>query len=552
MANNQKNTKPAKQTTTENEGKKLDATKIFLIVFAAIALIGILTSIVVAIVIGVNKNKSIDYMKTNLKKYVTVSADLYNGYEVTINIPAVADKDIENEIIKVLCQNKITPDGPVTEKTNVVLSAGDIANIYYRGYTKGEDGKKNYFDGGCNFTDSSSYALELGSGSFIPGFEQNLIGKNQNDHASFTKLDSGMITGTEIISLTYSVNQADGFTKLATTVMIDLSDETLDETWGAGFRDYFITNAKKIQIGVDNKFATGKNGDDMLKVDPVNPKEGTSEKQDTYFDMYISEAYRIGEGKVLEVEAYFPTDYQKKELQGETAYFEVYIKGAKDYVTPEYNEAFITDTLKIKAEDLAEYEGTTLIEKYESKIKADLVKTYEDKAKSAIEAKLWEVVLAGANFKKLPEKEVNSIYQSSLSEIVSTYQSGYSNYYSSIDAFARAYLGLGSTADWKATILKDAEDSIKQKLAFYYIVRAEKYIPTDAEYEEFYQAAFDEHLQSYLDYYKITEDSENYEQKLATAKDTIKSQFSDDYWYEIVLYDYAMEKLIQLADVTYA
>ena len=59
---NKKNTSPAKQeNVTADEKKKLDATRIFLIVFAAVALLGILASVIVAIVIGINKNKTFDY-----------------------------------------------------------------------------------------------------------------------------------------------------------------------------------------------------------------------------------------------------------------------------------------------------------------------------------------------------------------------------------------------------------------------------------------------------------------------------------------------------------
>ena len=78
MSNNKK--KPAVQQEKKVEQtpkKKLDKNRIFLIVFAAIALIGI----VVAIVIGLNDENTgaFDYKNTNLSKYVTLDSKYYDG-----------------------------------------------------------------------------------------------------------------------------------------------------------------------------------------------------------------------------------------------------------------------------------------------------------------------------------------------------------------------------------------------------------------------------------------------------------------------------------------
>ena len=146
--------------------------------------------------------------------------------------------------------------------------------------------------------------------------------------------------------------------------------------------------------------------------------------------------------------------------------------------------------------------------------------------------------------------DVEKEYNESIAEIQSQYANGYSSYYSSVDAFAIDYLGLESKADWKAEVRKNAEDAIKQKLAFYYIVREENLVPSDEEYDKIYNEIFEDHLKTYLDYYEITEDSEDYETKLEAAKTAIKSQFADSYWFELVIYDYAMDILIDNANVT--
>ena len=74
-------------------------------------------------------------------------------------------------------------------------------------------------------------------------------------------------------------------------------------------------------------------------------------------------------------------------------------------------------------------------------------------------------------------------------------------------------------------------------------------IPSDEKYNEIYDRLFGEYLQSYLDYYKITEDSENYATKVEEAKATVKAQFADSYWFELVVYEYAIDQLIDNATV---
>jgi FKBP-type peptidyl-prolyl cis-trans isomerase (trigger factor) len=181
-------------------------------------------------------------------------------------------------------------------------------------------------------------------------------------------------------------------------------------------------------------------------------------------------------------------------------------------------------------------------------VRAELEEAYNEEVRSAVEVKFWDHIIEKAKFKKLPESEVNAKYNEDLGEINSMY-ANYSSYYSSLDAFAREYLGLDSKADWKATLRSQAETAVKQKLAFYCIVRQENMIPADEEYNERYDKFFDEYLQSYLDYYKITEDSENYEAEVEEAKETIKDQFSDSYWFELIVYDYAIDKLVDNATV---
>ena len=539
-----KNNNQIEEITAE-EKKKLDATRIFLIVFAAVAFVGILATVIFAILPAFKKDKALDYLKDDLSDYVNVPKNLYTGYTVEVELPAVSDKDIEYEIIEVLCANKIYPDTPVYNVFGSDVGVGDIANIYYRGYTEDSDGKKTYFDGGCNF-DSTAYALEIGSGSFIPGFEYNLIGANQNDYATLTKLSDGAVEAGDLINLQYSVYYADGQASLAKTALVDLSDPDLDEKWGKGFTAYLI--GKTIDSTGKTVFSTGSENDEKLTVDTIKNTDGT----DIYFDMSINAAYRISEGDRLTVEAYFPYNYsQSPELAGKTAFFEVYIKSTKDYSVPEFNDEFITEKLKSVVDELAKYEGETLVAKYREYVREKLQESYEADVRDIVEGKLWDDIVAGSTYYKLPEDEVTSAYNSYVNEIQNSYVNGYSTSYASVDEFARAYLSLSAGEDWKAVLRSDAEYSIKQKLAFYYIIRVEDLVPGDEDYQRLYDELLGEQIQAYLDYYGITEESENYELKVETAKNEILSQYGESYWRESVIYEYAIDYLIDRANVIY-
>ena len=527
-----------------SEKKKLGKKEILIIVFAAVAFIGITIGIVLGIMY--ENKRSFDYTTADLSKYVTLDEKYYNGYKVNISIPEITDTDVDEQMLKLLCANKIIPEDPVYNIPGITISAGDVVNIYYRGYTM-ENDVKTYFDGGCNFADTY-IALEIGSGTFIPGFESGLIEKNQNGYATLEKRESGTVKPGDLISIEYSVLYADGTSKRDQTVLLDLADSTIDSRWGTGFTEYFI--GKKIDSTAT--IATGSSVDKALTVPTVSTSDSAA-SVDTYFDITIKTACRISDGERLVVKGKFPMDDPAEDLRGKIGHFEVYIVSVKDYDVPELNDAFITDTLKVSADDLAKYEGENLVEKYKKLIKEELNAERDSKIEAAIEDAFWNQALEKANYKKLPQVELDAYYNSVISDLTALFDSGYGTYYNNdFDAFARAYLDLSSTADWKAEIRNEAEISVKQRLVFYYIVREANITPTEEEYNAIYEEAFAEHLQEYLDYYKITEDLEDYETELANAKNAVKESYSDKYWEEYVIYEYAMAKIIASADVSYS
>ncbi|QUN14279.1 trigger factor [Clostridium sp. C1] len=85
----------------------------------------------------------------------------YKGIEVTISSRQVNQEDVEREIQQLLSQRS-----QLVEKDGTVEN-GDVTTIDFKGLKDGVA-----FDGGT----AEGYQLEIGSDSFIPGFEEQMIG----------------------------------------------------------------------------------------------------------------------------------------------------------------------------------------------------------------------------------------------------------------------------------------------------------------------------------------------------------------------------------------
>lgn len=104
-----------------------------------------------------DKKEAIEY---NAADYVELGE--YMGLEVSLGSYEVTDEDVKNEVTTALLAYPVYED---TEKDTV--EDGDFVNIDYEGLKDGEA-----FSGGT----AQGAVLEIGSNSFIDGFEEGLIG----------------------------------------------------------------------------------------------------------------------------------------------------------------------------------------------------------------------------------------------------------------------------------------------------------------------------------------------------------------------------------------
>ncbi|MCD8789498.1 trigger factor [Mammaliicoccus sciuri] len=81
------------------------------------------------------------------------------------------DREVTDEEFNQAIEDAVSRQAELTVKEGKIAE-GDVVNINFDGYVDGEA-----FEGG----QAEGYDLEIGSGSFIPGFEEQLIGLKAND-----------------------------------------------------------------------------------------------------------------------------------------------------------------------------------------------------------------------------------------------------------------------------------------------------------------------------------------------------------------------------------
>lgn len=113
-----------------------------------------------------DKKRDSDYYPYDLTKYVKLGD--YKGVEYNEKTVFVTQTEVDERIKADLKKYGYTTK---KEKSGDVM-IGNVVNIDYAGYLNGVA-----FDGGT----AAGYDLEIGSGSFIEGFEEGLIGKRAGD-----------------------------------------------------------------------------------------------------------------------------------------------------------------------------------------------------------------------------------------------------------------------------------------------------------------------------------------------------------------------------------
>lgn len=167
----------------------------------------------------------VGFQDLDIDKYVTLGD--YKKMKVTAVRPKVDEDGIEDYINSRLLVGTIT---------NRPVKKGDIADIDYVGKKDGVA-----FEGGT----ASGYKLSIGSGGFIPGFEDGLIGVETGETVDLNltfpdNYRNAEMAGQEVV-FTVTVNSIEGSAEYATVTPEEMADmglpyKTKEEVWEAGKR----------------------------------------------------------------------------------------------------------------------------------------------------------------------------------------------------------------------------------------------------------------------------------------------------------------------------
>ncbi len=116
--------------------------------------------------VSISKEEGVDF-KVAVTTYPVIEIGEYKGLKAEKVIAKVEDSEIDAQVKSMAERN-----ARMVSVEDRAAALGDTVVIDFEGFQDGEA-----FDGGK----SEGYSLELGSGQFIPGFEDQIVGKNTGD-----------------------------------------------------------------------------------------------------------------------------------------------------------------------------------------------------------------------------------------------------------------------------------------------------------------------------------------------------------------------------------
>lgn len=153
--------KAAKEAEAAAAAKKQVSTKTVALITIAICAVA-----VIGLVMFLNKPEQTLYEKVGkYDEYIKLGK--YKGLEYTKETISVSKKEIKSEI-----DNRLSAKATTKDSKKGTVKDGDNVNISYVGKIDGKE-----FDGGT----AENQTLTIGSGAFIKGFEEGLIGKKVGD-----------------------------------------------------------------------------------------------------------------------------------------------------------------------------------------------------------------------------------------------------------------------------------------------------------------------------------------------------------------------------------
>lgn len=565
-----KETKKTQNKVKDEKKKKISFSDLlqqtWFIVIALILVVILISGIVIGIVMASTgltlgevfgiKVKRIDYANDDLDKYISIDSDDYKNLEMDIAIREPDERDVLDKKIQALAAaaKKAGYDKGGEFQKAEPIGAGDKIYFYYAAYVLDENGKRVEIKGLNNCTnsgDENPTIYVVGSrdfsflwenkfddpseseykNEFIHHFDSELINEIPKEFKFFT---FGEIKETDIVYATATYIDHDGLLYNDVNLRIDLSDDDCESTWGEGIKAYIT----ELSIGIGN--ATPE----------IFVREGSGKKI-TFTNFTVDYIVR-GEENPITIETVFPYDYSNETLRNKTVYFDLFVEKTVCYKTPEFNDDFVLDTLKLDEKRLEKYEGSTLTQKCENYYFDILKREYEYNRQALAEKHLYDIVKENVKIKKMPEREIEYEYDEYVfyykwaCEVANENGAGYE-----LDDYVVDSLGLEKDSDWETYLWEFIENSVLEKLIFYSIIRNEGLMENEEAFESFCN---DELEKSYAVEYGMTQEdfetAEKYQEAIKTYRQQKISECgSEDAFRDEMYYRYAGKFMIENANL---
>ncbi len=444
------------------------------------------------------------YEKIDLSHFVTLPTEKYQGATFEYTSPdEITDKTVK-DYISYLKLNYI----PATEKPDGgLVTEGDTVSIWYRGLIDGKE-----FVGGSNLA-SSVYKLLIGSGAFIDGFEDALIGKDTSKYPiKFYTTSSRSVQEDDVVFISYTYTYTETVTENGT-------DKTEEKSGTAGERidlaspreglpEALIADLKGKAIGTKLTGSyTGKYDYDAdLTAEDVTIKDVT----------ILKTINKNGTNPPLSITVTFPADYGKDETTGEVAavagkeaIFEVWFESLS---RAEITASFLKNSFGLTYDAMKNYinktEGTAGLSEDEQMVKAFptylkekfLVESRDETVYSNKVSALWNQLFKDAAISEVPAALTQHEYDIMYQQASEYYAANTSNFKDKADCFTQIWglPGKDTSEDGYLNELRAlAEEEARNRMVFYFIADQLGVSVTAKEYKDELAAAVQYYQQQY-------------------------------------------------------
>lgn len=389
-----------------------------------------------------------DFPSLRIGRYCEIEDSAWKDLSLSLDIASytVTEEDVM-EYMHELQATYLTGCPTEEKRVDRAIQKGDTIYLYYCGYT--DDGIA--FQGGCNFGAENPTMLKIGSGTFIPGFEDQLIGVIPNQ-TSLTKTTNGTITGTELVYLAYTCKYTDNGNETSsafTCQPVDLA--SVPAAYGPTFAKQLSGN----EIGKPFSFTE------------IADFDGDGEEEHKVYDGTV---LFVSDQTTVTVTVTIPTTYpQNPSLAGKTVQFKVVVDSVVDFVYPELTADFIINKLN--------YTPTTTdpVTEYKANVKTYLQNQANTELASAKEKLLYNAIVDALVVKKWPKNSVEffyDAYETSLTEEYEYYKYYYNYYgypfpFTDVNDFIISACGIEGATTAEQALQGYAERKVKEQLVVF-------------------------------------------------------------------------------------